>query len=420
MKLTFTDDGDSFPEPVSWPKGYSADHFDDDLQLTPNKPQSKEPLENDTQPKPAEMPKGKDPQHFDPDMPPLVNTGREVPVVTHLQKGDDFIEAEAAVGIGGGGGTPPTSNTPTPPSTLGRRAHEEAFGTADAPRTPPLTASRRRRQPSGTPPNNQPKTPSGQASRSDSGVEEQKINDPERERREMEKEDYDPIREDRKIREYQERVKMEKEDRNYVPNEFKSGKSETRRPKKIIREDPDLASSYTEVKRHEKERDEQQTTALETLGLKAGSTKAQITKAYRRLSAQNHPDKGGDEATMKKINDAYERLIGKEINKTQAQWIVKNYDLLYKQYYRGDPEFKLTAPMAKALRANTGLKTLKQGMSVVDALKIMYDEFAYAVQRHVGSEQHLRQLDSRATASVKDRTAGRLATKKMRLPEEEV
>lgn len=384
MKLTFTDDGDSFPEPVSWPKGYSADHFDDDLNLTPNKPQSREPLETDTQPRPAEMPKGKDPQHFDPDMPPLVNTGREVPVVTHLKKGDDFIEAEAAVGIGGGGGTPP--------STLGRRAHEEAFGTADAPRTPPLTASRRRRPNPSTPPNTQLNTPrggrttrlqpvqeadgmddtflNGAAPAADGGTEETKMSDP--------------------------------------PNQkkFTIGQSKTTR-KTRTREDPSLASSVDEVRQHEKGQAE----ALETLGLKAGSTKAQIIKAYRKLSHEHHPDKGGDAATMRKINDAYSKLMGDNVDETKAQWVRKNYQHLYMQYYRDNPEFKLTAPMAKALRANTGLKTLKQGMSVADALKIMYDEFGQTVG-------NLRQLDSRATASVKDRTAGRLATKKMRLPEE--
>lgn len=192
------------------------------------------------------------------------------------------------------------------------------------------------------------------------------------------------------------------------PNQkkFTIGQSKTTR-KTRTREDPSLASSVDEVRQHEKGQAE----ALETLGLKAGSTKAQIIKAYRKLSHEHHPDKGGDAATMRKINDAYSKLMGDNVDETKAQWVRKNYQHLYMQYYRDNPEFKLTAPMAKALRANTGLKTLKQGMSVADALKIMYDEFGQTVG-------NLRQLDSRATASVKDRTAGRLATKKMRLPEE--
>lgn len=48
---------------------------------------------------------------------------------------------------------------------------------------------------------------------------------------------------------------------------------------------------------------------LEILELKIGASKKEIKKAYRKLAHQYHPDKGGDEAKMKEINNAYAILI---------------------------------------------------------------------------------------------------------------
>ena len=35
-----------------------------------------------------------------------------------------------------------------------------------------------------------------------------------------------------------------------------------------------------------------------------------IEKAFRRAALKSHPDKGGDPVVFKKINDAYNKLIG--------------------------------------------------------------------------------------------------------------
>ena len=35
-----------------------------------------------------------------------------------------------------------------------------------------------------------------------------------------------------------------------------------------------------------------------------------IEKAFRRAALKSHPDKGGDPMVFKKINDAYNKLIG--------------------------------------------------------------------------------------------------------------
>lgn len=47
---------------------------------------------------------------------------------------------------------------------------------------------------------------------------------------------------------------------------------------------------------------------LVLFGLGANATWADVIKAYRRLAIEHHPDKGGDVATMKKINAAFEVL----------------------------------------------------------------------------------------------------------------
>lgn len=46
----------------------------------------------------------------------------------------------------------------------------------------------------------------------------------------------------------------------------------------------------------------------ETLGVNHTTSPGDIKKAYRRLASKHHPDKGGDEAAFKKIQEAYEVL----------------------------------------------------------------------------------------------------------------
>jgi molecular chaperone DnaJ len=46
----------------------------------------------------------------------------------------------------------------------------------------------------------------------------------------------------------------------------------------------------------------------DTLGVKKSATKEEIKKAFYKLAAKHHPDKGGNESEFKKVNEAYQVL----------------------------------------------------------------------------------------------------------------
>jgi DnaJ-class molecular chaperone len=54
------------------------------------------------------------------------------------------------------------------------------------------------------------------------------------------------------------------------------------------------------------------TTHYDTLGVSKTATQAEIKKAYRKLAGQHHPDKGGDNETFAKINQANDILSNEQ------------------------------------------------------------------------------------------------------------
>ena len=46
----------------------------------------------------------------------------------------------------------------------------------------------------------------------------------------------------------------------------------------------------------------------DVLGVNEQSTSADITKAFKDLAKKHHPDRGGDEAKFKEINEAHNTL----------------------------------------------------------------------------------------------------------------
>lgn len=51
-------------------------------------------------------------------------------------------------------------------------------------------------------------------------------------------------------------------------------------------------------------------TPYSILGLTPNATEEEIKGAYRRLAAQHHPDKGGDEVEFIKVKLAYTAYLG--------------------------------------------------------------------------------------------------------------
>jgi len=68
------------------------------------------------------------------------------------------------------------------------------------------------------------------------------------------------------------------------------------------------------------------TKLYETLGVDKTASSKDIKKAYRALSRQHHPDKGGDEHKFKEINAAYEVLSDPETREKYDQYGLEGVD----------------------------------------------------------------------------------------------
>ena len=61
----------------------------------------------------------------------------------------------------------------------------------------------------------------------------------------------------------------------------------------------------------------------DTLGVSETASDKDIKSAFRKLAGQHHPDKGGDEARFKEVNEAYDTL--KNTEKRQEYDAVRKY-----------------------------------------------------------------------------------------------
>jgi len=50
------------------------------------------------------------------------------------------------------------------------------------------------------------------------------------------------------------------------------------------------------------------------LGVSRNASQEEVKKAYKKLAMKHHPDRGGDEAKFKEINEAYERITNPQAN----------------------------------------------------------------------------------------------------------
>ncbi|HHQ45123.1 MAG TPA: J domain-containing protein [Candidatus Altiarchaeales archaeon] len=81
--------------------------------------------------------------------------------------------------------------------------------------------------------------------------------------------------------------------------------------------------------------------ARKTLGLSEEATQIQIQKAFRELSKQNHPDRGGSPEKMSEINKAYKIIIdyisGYKYSLTEKELRRQNPESRWYETMRNDP-----------------------------------------------------------------------------------
>ena len=81
----------------------------------------------------------------------------------------------------------------------------------------------------------------------------------------------------------------------------------------------------------------------EVLGLPVNCSDKEVTKKYRELSLKLHPDRDGNEYLFNLINEAYNRIIGKDYienkNLLQLQPSIKQNLSFFKDYFSDIDDF---------------------------------------------------------------------------------
>lgn len=72
----------------------------------------------------------------------------------------------------------------------------------------------------------------------------------------------------------------------------------------------------------------------EILGVARSATQAEIKSAFRKKALEHHPDKGGDAAKFKEINEAYQ-VLGKDETRKQYDQYGSSFEQMRRQGYQG-------------------------------------------------------------------------------------
>lgn len=110
---------------------------------------------------------------------------------------------------------------------------------------------------------------------------------------------FDEVDAERKVKEEEEAKRKAEEDAKRKAEKEKQQKARESEPEPEPESEPKKGFAYDKYYR--------------VLGIPTNSSLRDVKKAYRKLAVKNHPDKGGDEEVFKKIQEAFDKLLGKEM-----------------------------------------------------------------------------------------------------------